>query len=326
LHGDDQLIMSHRPDGVWEFGLYRAAWALDVNQTYYLWYNIDAPADGAGVIKRPVEAVEPTRIFFEVSAEEDIIARMEGGRTLNLQLRGVATEPQSFSYGLDQIGPAFAATRECIRRNVEAAQAAQVAAAPEPSAPPAEETAPPKTLPAIGAARIEEFEVPGWEGAAFTDAAGAFTHCAVEAEFQNGTTVALLRTAPGPLLMTLRRLDWSLQPGEWTALEYQFTEAEPTKMTADALALDAFVLAFDIGAEAQAAAKIRDTTEIVVTAQGQRLTFDISDLGPGLAAIDDCAERHRKDAAPALEPGPGPVAPDVQALPEPSPDQAQLGR
>jgi hypothetical protein len=168
--------------------------------------------------------------------------------------------------------------------------------------------------------------VQGWKGAAFTDGTGAFTHCAVEAEFQNATTVGLLRTAPGPLLMTLRRLDWSLQPGTWTALEYQFTGAEPTKMSAEALALDAFVLAFDIGVEAQAAAKIRDTTEIVVTAQGQSLTFDISDLGPGLAAIDDCAERHRKDASAPAAPEPGPVAPDVPAVPEPSPDQAQLKR
>jgi len=118
VYGDDQLILSYRPD-TWDFGLHRGAWRLDTNQTYYLHYNVDEPVEGAGVIKRPVEAVEPTRILFEVSGEEDLVARMEGGRRINLQLRGVALEPQTFSYPLDQAAEAFAATRDCARRIAE---------------------------------------------------------------------------------------------------------------------------------------------------------------------------------------------------------------
>ena len=94
MHGDDQLILSYFPDDAWTFGLYRAAWNLDTNQTYYLWYNVDGPADAEGVIKRPVEAAEPTRIFFEVSDLEDIIERMESGRTLNLQFRGLTGDAE----------------------------------------------------------------------------------------------------------------------------------------------------------------------------------------------------------------------------------------
>lgn len=120
VHGDDQIILSYRSD-TWEFGLHRGAWRLDINQTYYLHYNIDAPVDGPGVIKRPVEAIEPTRILFEVSGEEDIIARMENGRRIHLQLRGVALVPQDFSYPLDQAADAFAATRDCTRRIAEQA-------------------------------------------------------------------------------------------------------------------------------------------------------------------------------------------------------------
>lgn len=120
VHGDDQIILSYRSD-TWEFGLHRGAWRLDINQTYYLHYNIDAPVDGHGVIKRPVEAIEPTRILFEVSGEEDIIARMENGRRIHLQLRGVALAPQDFSYPLDQAADAFAATRDCTRRIAEQA-------------------------------------------------------------------------------------------------------------------------------------------------------------------------------------------------------------
>lgn len=114
VHGDDQLILSYRPD-VWEFGLHRGSWSLDPNQTYYLWYHVDAPLDGPGVVKRPVEAVEPRRILFEVSAAEDIIARMEGGRFLHVELHGFQTAPQAFAYPLDRAAEAFAAVRECAR-------------------------------------------------------------------------------------------------------------------------------------------------------------------------------------------------------------------
>ena len=117
LFGDDQIILSRRPDGAWEFGLYRAAWALDTNQTYFLWYNVGAPADGAGVIKRPVEAVEPTRIFFELSVNEDLLSRMRADAELNLQLHGFSREPESLSYPLTQTAAALDATQACLQRN-----------------------------------------------------------------------------------------------------------------------------------------------------------------------------------------------------------------
>lgn len=301
VYGDDQLILSYRSDDAWEFGLYRAAWALDTNQTYYLWYNVDAPADGNGVIKRPVEAAEPTRIFFEVSAEEDLIERMENGRELNVQLRGISMEPESYTYALDQAKEAFAATRECTRRNIEIAQQAETEAEP---ATDAGAEGPPKVLPAIGVAKTEDFEVPGWTGAAFADAAGAFSHCAIEAEYQNGTTLALLRTAGGPLLMTLRRTDWTLQPGAWVPLRYTFKGEKPTSISTEAQAIDASTMGVNLGTEPMILSQMRAVGELVVETQEKSLSFDISDVGPGLDAIDSCAERLR--AAPAADTAPAP--------------------
>jgi hypothetical protein len=136
IHGEDQLILSFRPDEIWDFGLYRAAWTLDTNQTYYLSYAVDAPADDPSAIKRPVEAVEPTRILFEISSDEDIIERMEGGRTLNVQLRGIGLQPQSFSYPLDRAAEALPAARACTRRNTTGTEQAGAEAAPSLQARP----------------------------------------------------------------------------------------------------------------------------------------------------------------------------------------------
>jgi hypothetical protein len=145
--------------------------------------------------------------------------------------------------------------------------------------------------------------------------------------------------------MTLRRSDWSLQTGEWTPLQYQFKGAEPSTVAAEALALDPSVIAFDLGAVPATAVGLTDTAELAVTAHGRSLTFDISDLGPGLAAIDECAERHRKTVAapppvptgapekaandgeplePAPASGPEPTAPAIPATSEPSPNQARV--
>lgn len=339
VFGDDQLIISYRPDEVWEFGVYRAAWKLDTNQTYYLWYNVDAPADGAGVIKRPVEAAEATRVYFEVSGEEDVISRMESGREINLQLRGVSMQPESLSYPLDQAAEALAAARACTQRNVEAGQQAGTAAEPESDQPVeggTEET--PKVLPAIGARKIEDFEVPGWTGAAFSDESGAFTHCAIEAEYQNGTTFALLRTAEGPLLMTLRRTDWSLQPGTWVPLKYQFKAADPTTVATEGLGIDSSTMGVNLGMEEMVLMQMRTVPEFVVETQGKSLSFDISDVGPGLEALDSCAERRREAAPAAAEPpppdsnsskkraagpAPAPAEPERSAAPAPAPDSPE---
>jgi hypothetical protein len=114
VSGDDQLILSYFVDEVWTVGVYRGAWNLNTNETYYLWYNVDGAAEGGGVIKRPVEAQEATRVFFEVSELEDIIARIEAGSQMNLQLRGFSMEPENLSFPLDQAPAAFAAARQCV--------------------------------------------------------------------------------------------------------------------------------------------------------------------------------------------------------------------
>jgi biotin carboxyl carrier protein len=328
MHGDDQLIISHYPGDKWEFGLYRGGWALDTNQSYFLWYNIDAPADGPGVIKRPVEAVEPTRIFFEVSSLEDIVARMEGGSTLNVQLRGFSIEPESYSYPLDRAAEAFAATRECTLQHTEAATAdsgGTPSGAPSANEP-GDDAATVGTLPPIGNETIEDLQVPGWQAGAYGDA-GAFTHCAIRAEYDNGTTLGVARTAGGALLLALHRSDWALVAG--APLPATLTIGEAAPVAKSGRALDAAMVVIDLGDEEQAAADLADAKTLVVEVEGKTLEFDTSDIQPGIEAIDACREKHaaavtdaETDSAEA-EPAPEPDA-TAEAEPEaePQPDAA----
>lgn len=260
LYGEDeQLILSYTPQGKWEFGLYRADWSLPTDGSYFLWYNVDKSVDEPGVMKRPVEAAEPTRIFFEVSSLETIIERAATGQQLNLQLRGVGMEPQSFSYSLDQAGAALDATRACVAHQAAQAQSADASddVVVEPDAsddvvvePEAGETVqvdPPSpseaaeaaqsgqeqqnaagpSLPPIGGEKIETIEVPGWEGGAYADESGTFTHCGISAEYQNGTDLGFARTADNSLILAFARADWSLQSGEWSPIRYSYGKEFP---------------------------------------------------------------------------------------------------
>ena len=177
-----------------------------------------------------MEAQEPTRIFFEVSDLEDIIDRIENGKTLNVQVRAVAGAAENYSYPLDQAREAFEATRQCVNDHAAAADTGQsTSAGDEPSKEgsgvakeeaTAEETVPegeeqsadsnvtagPRyELPLLGSKVIETMEVPGWEAAAFSGDDGAFTHCGIKAEYQNGATLGVARAVNGDLVLAVQQ-------------------------------------------------------------------------------------------------------------------------
>lgn len=113
MHGDDQLILSYFADGIWTFGLYRAAWNLDTSQKYNFSYNVDAEANVEGVTARPVQVPEPTRIFFEVGRTDNIMNRIEAGKTLYVRLGGPSGLVETYNYPLDEAHAAFTAARKC---------------------------------------------------------------------------------------------------------------------------------------------------------------------------------------------------------------------
>jgi hypothetical protein len=351
VHGDDQLILSLYPDGVWGFGLYRAAWNLDVNQTYYLWYNVDGPADAAGVTKRPVEAAEPTRIYFEVSDLEDIIERIESGSTLNIQFRGLTGDPENYSYPLDQAPAAFEATRKCVTDHAEAAETVNKegsgtkepestdqsasteapASTEEPSSPeeevaetePADDAAEPaatdRQLPEFGSTIIEEFEVPGWKAAAFSLDDGTFTHCAIKAEYQNGATLGAAQAADGALVLAVKHQDWSLETGAWVPVSFSWKGASDLSRASEGQVAEDNVVFVSIGNDAELTESLKNAREMTIEAEGKTLVFDVSDIGPGIDAIGECATRHA--AAPEEAPTqPPPAAKKAEASPKAQPE------
>ncbi len=307
VYGSDQLILSLFPDGVWTFGLYRTTWQLNTNESYFLWYNVDAPADGAGVIKRPVEAAEPKRIFFEVSELEDIIARMGAGSQLNIQVRGLSSPPESYSFALSEAGNAFEATRQCVANrpapNAPQAQApatqpqvparAPVAEAPA-EAPAAVASVEPTQaqIPRLGAKTLEKIAVPGWTAAAFSLADGTFTHCAIRADYQNGATLGVARAANGDLVLSVKHKDWSLKPGDRVPLNYAMAGSNPISASTQGEVVPGNLILANIGSDSAATAALHDTPQVNVEAEGMALSFDTRDIGPGVEAIDACVARH----------------------------------
>lgn len=283
-HGDDQLILSYFSDGIWTFGLYRAGWNLDTNQTYYLWYNVDSPADAAGVTKRPVEAVTATRIFFEVSELEDIIEKMEAGATLNIQFRGLTGDAENFGYPLDQTKEAFNATRECVAGH----SSETVRKEGEEETPSSGESSEPKALPILGTKVLEQYEVPGWKAAAFALDDGTFTHCAIEAEYQNGATLGVALTVDDELLLIVNHADWWLTSNYWYPINFTLVADPPYSHSGQAQTVDATVLATRIGSYADFGATLEAAREIRVTAEGKDFSFDTSDIGPAVEELDWC--------------------------------------
>jgi hypothetical protein len=118
VHGTDQLILSYHPDQAWDLSLYRGGWALDTGRAYQLTVNVDAAVDAPGTVKRPVEAVEPTRILLELERDDDLIRRIEQGNEFHVQLNGGREGGEQFRYQLSGAADALAATRQCTARNV----------------------------------------------------------------------------------------------------------------------------------------------------------------------------------------------------------------
>jgi hypothetical protein len=89
--------------------------------------------------------------------------------------------------------------------------------------------------------------------------------------------------------MALARQDWATQPGSRVLIKYRIAGRD---MRVEAQAREAGLLMIAMGAEPLVTADLKSTPEIVVEAEGKTLTFDITDIGPGLEATEACLEKH----------------------------------
>ena len=138
--------------------------------------------------------------------------------------------------------------------------------------------------------RLRRFPCRAGAAAAFGREDGSFTHCGIAADYKNGATLGLARTASGDLMLEVRFRDWALKVGErlplTTSLSGSATEV------AEALVVAPDKVVAKIAGDAAATDDLREARQVSVEAAGRTLVFDTSDIGPGVEAIDSCVAAH----------------------------------
>jgi hypothetical protein len=101
-----------------------------------------------------------------------------------------------------------------------------------------------------------------------------------------------------------------------------FNTPNPTSIATEAQGIDAATLGVNLGTEQIIVNQLRAAAgELVIGTQEKSLNFDISDVGPGLDAIDACAERLRAPPAETAD-----TAAEPEAAPEPAEESVSSGK
>lgn len=156
-----------------------------------------------------------------------------------------------------------------------------------------------------------EIVVGNWKGGAFThDATGAFSHCAVNAGYRNGTRMFTSITADFKWLIGFAHPGWKLKPGAKLALQLVFDRSARIDVTADVKTSSLLTIAMP--ADSQLINAFRQGRSLELVANDQRLSFALTSTGEMLPALVECARQSagirgpvnpsaRQNAAPPSE-------------------------
>ncbi len=126
--------------------------------------------------------------------------------------------------------------------------------------------------PAEAAGPFGKIVVGNWTGGAYTnDATGAFSHCAVNAPYRNGTRMFTSITADLKWLIGFAHPAWKLKPGSRLNLQLVFDRTSRIDVTAEAKTPT--LLAIAMPAESQLIGAFRQGRILELVANDQRLTF-----------------------------------------------------
>jgi hypothetical protein len=301
------LYISYEVTESWFVSVTHNDWSL----TEGVQYAISVEVDRRGETDGTAVALGPHQLGLSIAGDDPFIRQIRRGNLLTFTFRSI-----EYGFELSNSNRALNAAQDCVRRHLAAGTRTPIVRPGTPAAPAGEsesaleagastgETgsgeadtalapAPARDLPPFGSDVIEELTVPGWQAAALAEGA-AFTHCAIKAEYENGTTLGFGRTVEGFFLMALRRADWTLTPGEWRTVKYGLGAQQPLD-AAEGKVIDQGLIVVDLGQEAAVYRAFGAAAQLSVEAEGKSLAFDISDIGPGFAAIDACLTRHRPD-------------------------------
>ncbi|WP_148663315.1 hypothetical protein [Bosea vaviloviae] len=161
--------------------------------------------------------------------------------------------------------------------------------------------------------------VGNWSGGAFTDnATGAFSHCAVNAAYKNGTRMFTSITADFKWLLGFSHASWKLKPGERLALQLVFDRTSRIEVTADVKTPVLMTIAMP--ADSQLITAFRQGGYLELVANDRRLAFALTSTSEMLPALVECARQSASIRGP-VTPSPGQNAPrpseaDAQARAE----------
>lgn len=161
--------------------------------------------------------------------------------------------------------------------------------------------------------------VGNWSGGAYTnDATGAFSHCAVNAAYRNGTRMLTSITADFKWLIGFAHPDWKLTPGSKLALQLVFDRSSRIDVTADVKTANLMTIAMP--ADSQLIGAFRQGQLLELVANNRRLSFALTSTGEMLPALVECARQSASLKGP-VNPSAGqnaarPPASDPQALAE----------
>ncbi|HEY5796108.1 MAG TPA: hypothetical protein VIU82_13945 [Bosea sp. (in: a-proteobacteria)] len=151
-----------------------------------------------------------------------------------------------------------------------------------------------------------EIIVGNWKGGVFTsDATGAFSHCAVNAGYRNGTRMFTSITGDLKWLIGFAHPNWKLKQGSKLNLQLVFDRSTRIEVTAEAKTPT--LLAIPMPDESQLINAFRHGRYLELVANDQRLTFALTSTGEMLPALVACAKQSAHIRGP-VNPGAGPNA------------------
>lgn len=157
-----------------------------------------------------------------------------------------------------------------------------------------------------------EIVVGNWKGGAFTnDATGAFSHCAVNAGYRNGTRMFTSVTADMKWLIGFAHPNWKLKPGARLNLQLVFDRSARIDVTADVKTDSMLTIAMPDNSQLIGAFRRGRYLELV--ANDQRLTFALTSTGEMLPALVACARQSANIRGPVTPSAAKAAAPPSEA-------------
>ncbi|KRE09740.1 hypothetical protein ASE63_04230 [Bosea sp. Root381] len=143
---------------------------------------------------------------------------------------------------------------------------------------------------ALAAGPYGKIVVGNWSGGAFTnDTTGAFSHCAVNASYKNGTRMFTSVTSDLKWLLGFAHQRWKLQPGARLQLQLIFDRGAPISVSAEAKTTN--MIAITMPNESGLITAFRHGHFLELVANDQRFTFALTSTREMLPALVECTRQ-----------------------------------